>query len=161
MPGYQKKSTESHLYIIIIFVMFTRKNNQKTLKIICSEDCGNSPRKAQLKDLNIAFARNDVDSIMEHMSDGIVWRMVGDRVVRGKEELEKTLLHMADIGSAAELRIDHIITHGKEGALDGCISFDNGQQVAFCDIYVFSSHSKKARIKELTSYAVQLHPEKN
>lgn len=43
-----------------------------------------------------------------------------------------------------------------EAALDGVITFEGGRQVAFCDVYVFSGHSKSARIKEMTSYAREL-----
>jgi hypothetical protein len=66
------------------------------------------------------------------------------------------LTEMADRQPAAELAIHHINTHGTDAALDGLITFEDGRRVAFCDVYVFSSHAKSARIKEMTSYAREL-----
>ncbi len=125
-------------------------------KVICADDCGNAPRKALLRDFNIAFAKNNAEAVLEQLSDDIVWTMVGDRVIRGKENVATALQEMAAQGQATELRIDHIITHGTDAALDGVMSFEGGQRVAFCDVYVFSGHTKKARIKEMISYAKEL-----
>ena len=128
-------------------------------QVICSDDCGNSPRKAQLRDLNIAFAHNNAEAVLEQLSDDIVWTMVGDRVIRGKEEVAQALVEMAGGEPAAELRIHHIITHGTDAAVDGLIRFDRGGRFAFCDVYVYSGHAKTARIKEMTSYIRELSAE--
>ena len=128
-------------------------------QVICSDDCGNSPRKAQLRDFNIAFAHNNAEAVLEQLSDDIVWTMVGDRVIRGKEAVAQALAEMAGDQPAAELRIHHIITHGTDAALDGVISFDGGRRIAFCDVYVYSGHAKTARIKEMTSCARELPAE--
>lgn len=125
-------------------------------KIICLENCENSPRKGMLRDLNTAFARNDANEVLAQLADDVQWRMVGDRTFQGKEAVEEALRSMAGDQPATELRIDHILTHGREAALDGVLTFESGRQIAFCDIYVFSSTSKSARIREMNSYAVEL-----
>ena len=52
-------------------------------KITITADCGDAP-KTLLRDLNIAFARADVEAILALMSDDVVWRMVGAGVSEGK-----------------------------------------------------------------------------
>ena len=41
-------------------------------KITVNADCGNAPKKQILLDLNIAYARADIDAILENLSDDIV-----------------------------------------------------------------------------------------
>ncbi|MEX2513988.1 MAG: hypothetical protein WD398_13870 [Cyclobacteriaceae bacterium] len=38
-----------------------------------------------LKKLNEAFARSDVDEILEAVTDNIQWTIVGDKIIHGKE----------------------------------------------------------------------------
>ena len=47
-------------------------------KITIHADCGDAPEKALLRDLNIAFANADVESILGFFSDDIRWR--ADRI---------------------------------------------------------------------------------
>ena len=126
-------------------------------KVICRENCENAPRKGVLRDFNAAFAGNDVEAILDQLADDIEWRMVGNRTFEGRDAVEEALRAMAGERAAVELRINHIVTHGKEAALDGVITYPDGNQIAFCDVYVFSSHSKSARIKEMISYAIELN----
>jgi len=56
---------------------------------------------------------------------------------------------------AEELLLDTIVTHGDEAAADGVIKFAK-IAVAFCDVYKFTGHDKDAKIKELTSYGIEL-----
>lgn len=62
-------------------------------KIISSPNCGNSPKMEFLKDFNIAFAKGNLEIIADSVTDDIVWNIIGDRKIEGKEnfmqELEK------------------------------------------------------------------------
>lgn len=121
------------------------------VSIDCKDDCNNAPRKALLRDLNISFARGDVEEILSRLSEDILWRMVGDREIQGKPRVREVLTAMAD-QQARELHIHHIITHGAQAALDGVMLFQDGSRVSFCDVYIFTGHSKTAKIKEIISY---------
>lgn len=114
-------------------------------------DCGNAPRKQVLKDFNVAFARGDVQAILVMLHDEIVWHMIGDRTLQGKEAVAAVLREMQD-EECTELHIHHIITHGSEAALNGTMTMKDGRRYAFCDVYVFAGFSKSAKIKEITSY---------
>jgi hypothetical protein len=53
------------------------------------DDCGNSPRKLLLKDLNIAYAHANTDKILPVFADDIVREVYGERQYRGIEEVEQ------------------------------------------------------------------------
>ncbi|PAV30961.1 hypothetical protein CIL05_04400 [Virgibacillus profundi] len=135
--------------------MINNKIKSGELKVICTEDCGNAPKKQQLKDFNIAFAKNDLEFLMEYVTDDIIWNIVGEKQIKGKENFEEELRKMnTDI--AEELQMTNIITHGKTGAVNGVLRFDKKKNYSFCDVYTFSSAGKKAKIKEITSYVIEV-----
>jgi ketosteroid isomerase-like protein len=55
------------------------------MKVQAPADAGSAPRKQFLVDFNKAFAESDVDYIISHVSEDVVWEMVGDKKVQGKE----------------------------------------------------------------------------
>jgi hypothetical protein len=125
------------------------------MKVNCKEDCGNAPRKQLIKDLNIAFAKGDVRTILDMLTENMQWDMVGDKIMNGKEEVAKDLESMKDY-TAVELNLDHIITHGTTAACNGSFLMKNGDKFNFCDVYVFENNSKTAKIKRMISYAIAI-----
>lgn len=125
------------------------------LQVHCPVDCGNAPRKQVLKDFNIAFAKSDVDAILEMVRDDIVWEIVGERRIEGKDAMRAALEAMKET-QVTELHIHHIITHGNEAAANGVITMKNGVKYAFCDVYVFAGFTKAAKLREITSYGSEL-----
>ena len=123
-------------------------------EITVNVDCGNAPKKIALRDLNIAFARADVEGILQHFSDDIHWQVVGATDLRGKETVRAALEEMRDVVTS-ELVIHSIITHGAEGAVNGVITTEQGSSVAFCDVYRFTSASSR-KIRSMKSYVVSL-----
>lgn len=124
------------------------------IKLTIKEDCGNAPKKEFIRDFNIAFAENSNDKILAFMADDIVWDMIGNKKVQGKEDVRKELESMG-LEEATELIIDTIITHGDIASANGVMKFA-GTTIAFCDVYKFTGHDKNAKIKELTSYGIEL-----
>ena len=124
------------------------------MKIIVPEDCGNAPKKALIRDFNIAFAKNETEKILEYMSDDITWNMVGNKVIHGKKEAGEMLKTMEG-EIATELIMNTIITHGSTAAANGEMRFPS-VTIAFCDVYEFSGHDSNAKIKTLTSYGIEL-----
>lgn len=129
--------------------------NPDDLKIICDEDCGNAPKKELLKEFNIAFAKNDIDLIVEDVTDDVTWNIIGDKRIQGKDDFTVALRQM-NHGKAVELHISNIITHGKTASTNGILKFSHKKSSAFCDVYVFSSAGKDAKIKEITSYVIEV-----
>ncbi|GAE92383.1 hypothetical protein JCM21714_1376 [Gracilibacillus boraciitolerans JCM 21714] len=110
------------------------------------------------KTFNEAFVKGDIENILGSVTDDIVWRMVGNDTIKGIDVLEHALQGM-DNGDEFELEIEHIITHGKEAAVNGIIHSTNkdGEQrhYSFCDIYKLNKH-KDGKIKVIISYVLEI-----
>ena len=122
------------------------------IKIISSPNCGNSPKMEFLKKFNIAFAKGNVEFITESVTDEVVWNIIGDRKIEGKEKFTEELEKMKS-EKVTELIIDQILSHGKEGATNGIIKMHNGKKYAFSDFYKFKG-AKGAKIESITSYVI-------
>lgn len=125
------------------------------LKVKCAESCGNSPKKELLKELTIAFAKNDNGFCLEWMKDDVIWDIIGERCIQGTDEFEDALVMKRD-REAEELLIDNIITHGNTGSVNGTLIFADKSRTAFCDVYNFAGFGKNAKVKKICSYRIPL-----
>ncbi|UCS92912.1 nuclear transport factor 2 family protein [Echinicola marina] len=123
-------------------------------KIIASPNCGNSPKMAFLKEFNIAFAKGNIDYLIESVSDEIVWHIVGDKEIAGKEMFRSEMENMKT-NKVVELTLYQILSHGKEGAVNGSMKMHDGKEYAFSDFYQFSG-AKGKLIKSITSYIIKM-----
>jgi hypothetical protein len=124
------------------------------VKIIVKSNCGNAPKIEFLKEINIAFVEGNSDFLIESVTDNIVWKIIGDRIIEGKEKFKNELEKM-NSEKASELKLNRILTHGKEGAVSGIIKMENGKEYAFSDFYEFRS-AKGDKVKEITSYIIEI-----
>ncbi len=120
-------------------------------------DCNNSPKKELLRDFTTAFALSTPDVILDNLADDVRWEMVGDKIINGKADATAMVKEMLD-GSIEELTLQHIITHGDEGSVNGLMTFKDGTKFSFCDVYTFTSHATDAKIKSITSYILEVKP---
>ncbi|UGU14890.1 nuclear transport factor 2 family protein [Sinomicrobium kalidii] len=123
-------------------------------KITVKTDCGNAPKREFLKEFNIAFAKENIGFLTESVTDDIVWNIVGDKKIAGKKNFTDELEKMKT-EKAAELILDQILSHGKEGAANGVMKMQNGKKYAFSDFYEFNS-AKGAKLKSITSYVIEI-----
>lgn len=124
------------------------------LKIICPEDCGNAPKKYFLKEVNIAFVKNNLSFIMDNITDDFNWNIIGRKLIQGKESFVETLKQMQN-NKVIELHISNIITHGYDGSVNGTFILENKKSYAFCNVYKLISPRKNSKIKECTSYIIE------
>lgn len=122
-------------------------------KVIVSKDCGNSPKNSFLEKLTVAFAKGDAELILSKVSDDVRWKIVGEKEIRGKDDLAETLEELKK-DKAAELKIAHIVSHGKAGAVDGTLKLKDKKTRAFCDVYEFSN-AKGTSVKKIISYRIE------
>ena len=122
------------------------------IKIISSPNCGNSPKMEFLKEFNIAFAKGDVAFITECVTDDIVWNIIGDKKIEGKEKFTMEFEKMKS-EKVSELILEQILSHGKEGAASGIMKMQDGKKYAFSELYVFQG-AKGTKIKSMTSYVI-------
>jgi hypothetical protein len=123
------------------------------MKLSIKPDCGNAPKKGFIKNLNIAFAMNDIPFLMNSVSNDIQWKLVGESLIEGKEKFEIALNEM-QVTKIAELTIERILTHGKEGAAGGVIKTEDGRIYEFADFYTFSG-AKGTKVNSITSFVIQ------
>lgn len=107
-----------------------------------------------LEKINEAFAKNDINFILENVTEDIEWTAVGDFSIKGKEEFVEAMEKMAS-EEPFKLSIKNVITHGDSAAVDGVMHSPDGNRYAFCDIYKLRGF-KKPKIKKMTSYVVEL-----
>jgi len=123
-------------------------------KIISSPNCGNSPKMKFIKEFNIAFAKGNLEFLMENVTDDIVWNIIGNKKIEGKEKFTEELKKMKS-EKVIELIIDQTLSHGKEGASNGIMKMKNGKKYAFSDFYVFKN-TKSTDLKLITSYVIEI-----
>ncbi|MFN2204431.1 MAG: nuclear transport factor 2 family protein [Candidatus Promineifilaceae bacterium] len=126
-------------------------------RIVPSETCGNSPKNLFVQDLAIAFARHDIDFLLDNFSDDIRWHIVGDQELRGKDAVAEWLRSRQD-SETAELVIEHAITHGRVGSVNGVTKCGQGGRNEFCNVYEFTS-ARATGVKAITSYVITIFPE--
>ncbi|MEH0153099.1 nuclear transport factor 2 family protein [Limibacter armeniacum] len=124
------------------------------MKVKVIENCGNSPKQHLLKEVNIAFAAGNVEFLLAHVTEDIIWTIVGDKTIVGKQKFHEALQEMKSY-KTSEVIIDKILTHGKEGAANGIMKMESGNSYAFADFYEFSS-AKGVKIKAISSYVVEI-----
>ena len=123
-------------------------------KIIVGTNCGNSPKMVFLKEFNIAFAKGNVEFITDSVTDEIIWNIVGDKNITGKKNFADELEKMK-AEEPTELILNQILSHGKEGAVNGLMKMQNGKEYAFSNFYEFNG-AKGAKIKSITSYIIEI-----
>lgn len=117
-------------------------------------NCKNSPRKEFLKDFNSAFAKGDVPFIAANLDNGIVWDMVGDRIITGKAAMVQEL-EMMRAAPVKKLVLQSVVTHGRDASASGEMHMATGEVYAFSDVYTFVG-SKGTTLKSITSYVIKL-----
>jgi|SRR5690554_4237536 len=123
-------------------------------KITCDLNCGNSPKMEFIKEFNIAFAKGNETFLLDSVTDDIIWSIIGEKDINGKDKFANELREMKGI-QASELKLDSILSHGKYGAANGLMIMPNGEKYAFSDVYLFSN-TKGSKIKTITSYVIKI-----
>ena len=122
-------------------------------EIIRSSDCGNSPKNKFVEDLEVAFAQRDTGFLLDSIADDIRWNIVGETPIRGKDALKEAIESIPQDCEVTEITINHVVTHGKVGAVNGIIKRKNGRACEFCSVYEFSS-AKGTNVQDITSYII-------
>lgn len=122
------------------------------LKVIAPKNSGNSHKMNFIRELNIKMAKNDFQFFFEHLTDNVKWTILGFDQLNGKESVINFMESRRGRLGVVELELQTIISHGPTGAINGFVTLDNQKRYAYCSIYIFTSNSKTAKIKEITTY---------
>jgi ketosteroid isomerase-like protein len=125
---------------------------QTDFTLIAPTDCDNAPKKRMIRDYTIATAKADRKTLEALLVENFVWEVPGEFEIRGRTKfMEELFSHSEPIRS---LELEHIITHGKCGALNGEMVTKKGQHVYFADVFEFENHTKDAKITKIISYVI-------
>jgi len=114
-------------------------------------NCGNSPKSRLLVDLITAIAVADESTIAALVTADVAWHPVGRKAVHGQQAFCKAITRY---GAATAVAVEHVLTHGAGGAIDGIVEFGDKRR-AFCYVVDFAS-AKGSQVRRLTSYSVAL-----
>lgn len=112
-----------------------------------SSDCGNSPKNQFAEQIAIAMETGDIGFLADVLDDSVTWEVGGDDVSGRGDVLAK----LAQAQVPSRLLIDHVVTHGKAGAVNGAAEFDSSEDVRrFCHVLTFTN-TKCRTIRRITS----------
>lgn len=114
--------------------------------------CDNAPKRRIIRDYLIVWWMKDANQLKNFVTENVVLNKIGSEKVRGIEALINNYPPIEEV--VMSLEIKEILTHGKEAAAHGTVTFKSGQQVHFSEFYTFDSHKKEARINFITNYTL-------
>jgi ketosteroid isomerase-like protein len=124
-------------------------------EIVIGEIGAGSPRQAWLRDFNLAFIAGDVEKTLEFVAEDIVWELVGEGRIEGREGMRAWLRSMAG-KRARRVELKHFITHGRVASVNGSYEMESGSKFEFCDVYEFADTKNDSPIRHYTSYVVRV-----
>jgi hypothetical protein len=113
-------------------------------------DCGNAPRKAQVRDWLIAVAQGDPDEVGRLLSEDVSWEAVGSSTIHGRDVV------LAGLRSepARTLVVASLLSHGKFVAAEGSMLSADGGSERFAYFFTFTGHAKTALIGSVIRFAI-------
>ncbi|WP_194774655.1 nuclear transport factor 2 family protein [Pararhodonellum marinum] len=105
-------------------------------------------------ELNEAYAKGNLDYIIQHASEDIRWNMVGDRILQGKKEFVD-FLHEMKMEEGMETQIQKYVMDGKKAAVSGTLFMKDGKKYAFCDMYELNG-DKNYLVKTMESFVIKI-----
>lgn len=122
----------------------------RSLKVTVDADCGNAPKKEQVRDWVIDLARGNVKEVCESLSDDVTWEEAGSDTTSGTESVRSRITELAR-SEVSAIEVRHLLSHGKQVVVEGTLTCD-GSDERFVHIITFSGHGKGAMISEVLTY---------
>lgn len=113
--------------------------------------------KEIVEKVNTAFLKGNFEGFLEFCADDVIWTIVGDRTIKGKQAIRQWMKSMAAENSEPPkfTVADPVIGEGDFVAARGDMTMKDkdGKTVpySYCDIYRFQND----KIVELTSFVVK------
>lgn len=109
--------------------------------------------KAVLEQANAAVTRGDYEGFLRFCTDDTLWTFVGDRVLRGKEDVRRWMVEAYSQGPPV-LTVDHLIAEGEFVTAVGVVTTrDQDGKVArhaYCDVWRFDG----GKLAELRAFVI-------
>ena len=97
------------------------------------------------------MALADVDLLSDFLTADVQWTQIGRMPVSGSQSVCRAL---ARLGKATALEIEHVLSHGRSGAVDGIVVFRRKSR-AFCHVFEFAN-AKGTKVSEIRTYSIAI-----
>lgn len=113
-----------------------------------SRDCGNSPKNQFAEQIAIAMETGDTGFARDALDDNVMWESAkGD--ISGRKQV---LARLEQASKPDRLFIDHVVTHGKAGAINGVAEIEGSKQARrFCYMLTFTN-TKCRMLQRITEF---------
>ncbi|HMR19506.1 MAG TPA: nuclear transport factor 2 family protein [Sphingobacterium sp.] len=122
------------------------------MKLNLPNECSNSPKQRLIQELFLSFAKRDYAAIIDYITNDVIWEIVGERMMTGKEDVH-AFFEAYGTEPIEEIVLDYILTHGKFGAVGGKIIMAT-HIVYFAEFYDFATAGSK-KIRKIKSFVIQ------
>ena len=111
-------------------------------------------RREIVQRINEGFAENNLEKVLSFCSDDLIWTMVGDTTVRGKDAIREWMASMDP--QPPTITIRQTVVEGDSVVACGDMSMqekNGGTPVpyTFCDVYRFAGD----KVAELTAFVIR------
>ena len=111
-------------------------------------------RKEIVQQINDGFAENNLEKVLAFCTDDLIWTMVGDTTVRGKDSIREWMASMDP--QPPKITIRQTVAEGDCVVTRGDMSMQEkkgGPSVpyTFCDVYRFAGD----KVAELTAFVIR------
>ena len=120
------------------------------MRIQRSGTCGNSPKNTVLEDLAVALFLGDVASITALTTGGVTWRSPGQPLADGRVAVLDAATR-ARPSTTSTLVIQHVVSHGRAGAVTASLTVPNGRASDFCLFFTFAN-AKGSAVDTIMTY---------
>lgn len=108
---------------------------------------------------NSAFFHGDRQFIEDHISDDVVWTIIGSEPIIGKSAFLDAAFGVEDGYKGVEFVIDLSVATNGEAAVKGTMKkrgdADEPKIYAYCDFYVMDTENTE-KVKELTTFVIEI-----
>lgn len=114
-------------------------------------------REEFIRDFNEAFAKNDLDFILDSMTEDIEWNLVGEEITKGKAAVKEFMKPMEKV-ETLELELDKIVNGEESAAAYGRMKIKEPsgevKSFGFADFYELEGKTNP-KISKMTSFVVK------
>ncbi len=108
----------------------------------------------EIKKISEEFSKGNFPATYNHFADDIEWKIIGDKIISGKENTIAFCTKMITEMDSSTLNNINVIAENNYVAIEGNCNFTNEQgkaaAVEYCDVFRF----EEGKIKTITSYLV-------
>jgi ketosteroid isomerase-like protein len=105
-------------------------------------------------ELSQQFSEGNFASCYDYFASDIQWKIIGDRMIKGKEDVMKFCKNMLKESANTTFKNSNMVVENNQIVVEGNCKFLNEDktegEVNYCDVYIFNED----KIAKITSYCI-------